>query len=166
MLLHVKSVLVHLHSTQLHTVIYCDFTCLLFIGLFIMSCPYLAIFNSTKYKITTWYQSRGLKHQVEKETTDRSQSDQIYAAAYFGKPLPQLKVDGLMSGSHWQVWKWLLEAYASLTDLQSKGKQFQVNVFISCMGAEGVRIMDTLLLSDVDRIEDLLKIFSLFDHPF
>ena len=83
-----------------------------------------------------------------------------------GKLPPPLNItESSEGGSNWRVWKQLWEAYEVLSDWKSKEAAFQVSVFISCIGTEGIQVMNSLPFkseSNRQKVDEILKLLD--DH--
>ena len=81
-----------------------------------------------------------------------------------GKLPPPLNItESSEGGSNWRVWKQLWEAYEVLSDWKSKESAFQVSVFISCIGTEGIQVMNSLPFkseSDRQKVAEILKLLD------
>ena len=80
---------------------------------------------------------------------------------------PPLRLEGESSrASTWRNWKQLWDAFSVLTDLKSKSNEYQASMLITCLGSEGLAIMNALpYATEADR-KDATKILDLMEKHF
>ena len=79
------------------------------------------------------------------------------------QPPPLKATDG---PTEWRIFEKLWNAYAEVTELTKRPAKFQTNLFYSCIGPEGVAIVEKLPFKTAEDQNDLKKAITLLQQRF
>lgn len=78
-------------------------------------------------------------------------------------PPDHLQINGNI-GENWKSYKQIWENYSIITNLKSQAQEYQVALFLHCIGPEALKIYNGLSFGHDNELKRLEKIFEKFDE--